>query len=109
MNSKDLPLLIVSESPDLLFSQETFIPELNDFVVFYKNNQGISGFSTVCPHFGGPLELSEDRSLLRCKWHDWRFEVASGCVTNRRVNTKSRTYRVIFSHENEKWEIYANS
>jgi len=46
------------------------------------DNQEITIVSSVCPHFGGELELVSDRKKVRCNWHHWEFDLDSGkCLT----------------------------
>jgi nitrite reductase/ring-hydroxylating ferredoxin subunit len=40
---------------------------------------GIRAYSGVCPHLGGPLlEARIEDGCVRCPWHDYRFDAATG-------------------------------
>jgi nitrite reductase/ring-hydroxylating ferredoxin subunit len=45
----------------------------------------IRAFSNVCPHKGGPLNEGQwlDRARVRCPWHGYVFDVATGRCLNR--------------------------
>jgi nitrite reductase/ring-hydroxylating ferredoxin subunit len=50
--------------------------------IFTENN--IVVFSTICPHFGGEMELVKSPIQLRCKWHHWSFDLKTGkCLSSK--------------------------
>jgi nitrite reductase/ring-hydroxylating ferredoxin subunit len=39
----------------------------------------ITAFSALCPHWLGPLdETPVEDGIVRCPWHDYRFDVRTG-------------------------------
>jgi nitrite reductase/ring-hydroxylating ferredoxin subunit len=59
-----------------------YIEELKDEIIaFFDDEQkNIKVFSSICPHFGGPLFY--DKKKIICKWHNWKFCKNSGkCLT----------------------------
>ena len=45
---------------------------------------GLVAHSTVCPHWLGPLgDVPVEDGAVRCPWHGYRFDVASGRCVNR--------------------------
>lgn len=57
--------------------------------------------STVCPHFGGPLNFDTETGTLYCPWHGWRFEPITGKCLNRKTNVRMRTYEQSKKDETE--------
>jgi nitrite reductase/ring-hydroxylating ferredoxin subunit len=55
---------------------------------------GRLAYSTVCPHFGGPLQIDFAAATAWCRWHDWRFSLISGRCINRNINCHLRKYSV---------------
>jgi len=49
--------------------------------------------STVCPHFGGPLEISGENELF-CPWHGWKFDMSSGTCKNRKSGCRLTFHRL---------------
>ncbi len=40
----------------------------------------VFALSETCPHRGGPLHAGQvTRGVVRCPWHLWQFDLASGC------------------------------
>jgi nitrite reductase/ring-hydroxylating ferredoxin subunit len=54
-----------------------WIDEFNDEVCGLYIDKKMYFYSSICPHFGGELELLK-KNVLRCKWHGWRFEALTG-------------------------------
>lgn len=46
----------------------------------------LAAHSTVCPHWLGPLDAApiEDGCMVRCPWHDYRFDLRSGASVDGR-------------------------
>lgn len=34
--------------------------------------------SSICLHMGGEFEVDWNTQQLRCRWHDWRFDIKTG-------------------------------
>jgi len=60
-----------------------WIDELKDEIIIFRDStNNVRIFSSVCPHFGGPIVFDKQIHQLKCKWHDWRFCVNTGeCLT----------------------------
>ena len=55
--------------------------------VFHHGGQ-VFALNETCPHRGGPLHLGEvEDGVVRCPWHDWRFDLATGASP---LNPRSR-------------------
>src|SRR3989338_211442 len=55
-----------------------WIESIKDEISALYAGDKVRVFSTVCPHFGGDFEYNEKKCLLRCKWHGWKFDAATG-------------------------------
>ena len=72
-----------------------WIDELKDEIsAFYVDDQ-IRVMSTVCPHFGGEFDLDEEKCLLRCRWHGWKFDLKSGKSLTKWEDYKDRNDSLI--------------
>ena len=60
--------------------------------LFVQEDDSISVFSSICPHFGGEIELFQNPPQLRCKWHDWRFDIKTGNCLSEVMPTSLRRY-----------------
>lgn len=60
-----------------------FIDKIKDeIIIFIDNKNEIRAFSSICPHFGGEIYFDFKNDLLRCKWHDWKFDKKDGkCIS----------------------------
>lgn len=39
--------------------------------------------NSICPHMGGPMSCGRiEDGKIYCPWHDWSFEVETGCSPN---------------------------
>ena len=65
--------------------------------VFVDNN--IVVYSTICPHFGGELELVKGSKKLRCKWHHWHFDLKTGKCLSSIMTACLRKYSFIEKDE----------
>jgi len=63
-----------------------------DEILIYELNQTIFAISGFCPHFGGPLELKDDK--IHCYWHDWAFDLRKHNCLNKKVNLSIRQYKI---------------
>lgn len=58
-----------------------FLSKIKDEVIIFSNNGEIKVFSSICPHFGGPITC--DNSHLKCPWHNYKFSKTNGqCLTH---------------------------
>ena len=48
--------------------------------------------STICPHFGGEFNYSSKKGVLRCKWHNFEYDVTSGKLLIYNLSTCLRHY-----------------
>ena len=63
-----------------------------DEILIYELNQTIFAISGFCPHFGGPLELKDDK--IHCHWHGWDFDLRKHNCLNKKVNLSIRQYKI---------------
>ena len=58
-----------------------FLSKIKDEVIIFSNNEEIKVFSSICPHFGGPI--SYDNGHLKCPWHNYKFSKTNGqCLSH---------------------------
>jgi nitrite reductase/ring-hydroxylating ferredoxin subunit len=52
-------------------------------LVLVRDAGGVRAFDARCPHMGYPLSQGHlEPGVLRCDWHHWRFDLATGgCLT----------------------------
>ena len=63
-------------------------------VAIFRHRDGLFALDETCPHRGAPLHQGiVDDGIVMCPWHQWRFELGTGCSP---VNPMSRvdTYPV---------------
>lgn len=79
---------------DMLNGSGSWDEARNDEILFIPSteNEPALEISTVCPHFGGPLNFEEDSETLHCPWHGWRFNARTGRCLNRETNVRLRLY-----------------
>ena len=65
--------------------------ELKDeLIIFLDKREKISIFSSICPHFGGPIgyheiKIKDDKPVFTCLWHNLQYFVETGqCVTQKK-------------------------
>lgn len=68
------------------------IEEWKDELSAFWADDKITVYSSVCPHWGGPVGCDRRRGGLFCPWHDWRFGADTGACTNRDVKLSLRRY-----------------
>ena len=68
------------------------IEGLNDEVSAFWADGKVQVYSSVCPHWGGPVSLDRGRGGLFCPWHDFRYGAESGACVNRDVKLSLRRY-----------------
>ena len=71
-----------------------FVDELRDEISAVFVSGEIYVVSSICPHFGGVLEVNEKRCEFRCIWHDWRFDIPTGKCKTYALKTSVRHYEV---------------
>jgi len=77
----------------------------------YRIDTELHALADRCPHRGAPLcsgriatpievrdgrlELGSRASILRCPWHKWEFEIATGrCLVDERLRVRTYAVRV---------------
>jgi nitrite reductase/ring-hydroxylating ferredoxin subunit len=77
----------------------------------YRVGEELHALADRCPHRGAPicagrvvtpvevrdgrLELGDRASVLRCPWHKWEFEIASGrCLVDERLRLRRYAIQV---------------
>jgi nitrite reductase/ring-hydroxylating ferredoxin subunit len=77
----------------------------------YRVGEELHALADRCPHRGAPicagrvvtpvevrdgrLELGDRASVLRCPWHKWEFEIASGrCLVDQRLRLRRYAVQV---------------
>ena len=57
-------------------------------IALFRYQGEVFALDETCPHRGGPLhEGSLDRGVVLCPWHQWQFDLKTGCSP---VNPLSR-------------------
>ena len=57
-------------------------------VAVFHHGGRVFALNETCPHRGGPLHSGEvEDGVVRCPWHDWRFDLATGASP---LNPRSR-------------------
>ena len=84
-----------------------WIDEFKDEVIVYRTNGKIHVRSSVCPHFGGPIQYNIQENYLYCSWHGLKFSTDGACLNSKKFksNLKKYTYELknnnIFVLKNE--------
>ena len=80
-------------------------------VGLYRLDDDLYALADRCPHRGGPLcsgriatpvevrdgtvTIGTPRSIVRCPWHKWEFEISTGrCLVDERLRVKRYSVRV---------------
>ena len=80
-------------------------------VGLYRLDDALYALADRCPHRGGPLcagrvatpvevrdgilTIGTPRSIVRCPWHKWEFEISSGrCLVDERLRVRTYAVRV---------------
>lgn len=82
------------KATSVLCSGETPIREMSDLVRTSKIDDVAVVYSSVCPHFGGPLEDHSAKGQVRCGWHGWIFDLRTGRCINRKVACRIKFYEL---------------
>ncbi|MEX1096836.1 MAG: Rieske 2Fe-2S domain-containing protein [Planctomycetales bacterium] len=72
-----------------------WIDDLRDEVVLVWLDGAPGAYSSVCPHFAGPLEPDFRSRTLYCPWHGWRFAMDDGRCLTHSMKCTVRRYEVI--------------
>jgi nitrite reductase/ring-hydroxylating ferredoxin subunit len=57
-------------------------------IAVFRHQGELFALDETCPHRGGPLhDGSIDRGVVLCPWHQWQFDLKTGCSP---VNPLSR-------------------
>ena len=94
--------IIFCERKELIQSKQVtrWIDQWRDEVTAIIHGGEIFVVSSVCPHFGGELKFEKKRSLFRCNWHHWEFNLIDGkCLT---FPIAACLWRYDFEIENDK-------
>ena len=69
--------------------------EKNKEIIVLKHNNKIKVFDSVCPHFGGRLEIDDnDINKLVCPFHGLKFDIKT-CLGTNNIYKKIKKYNVI--------------
>lgn len=56
-----------------------WVEELRDeLTAFYLNEDQVVVMSSICLHNGGEFDVDWEKEQLRCRWHDWKFDIKTG-------------------------------
>lgn len=97
MHNNKNRLLYLTDKQELKKKRQIikFFEELKDEIIcFLDNEENIKIFSSICPHFGGEIYYDIKNSILRCKWHDWKFCKNTGKCLNDLVNLQLNSYEL---------------
>lgn len=49
-------------------------------MILVRVEGGLRAYRNVCPHANAPLHTGRvAHGVLRCPWHGWEFDLATGC------------------------------
>lgn len=72
-----------------------WVEELADEVTVVRLRGALVARSSVCPHFGGPLEPNAATGRMRCAWHAWQFDLDTGECLTHSLGVRVRSYRAV--------------
>lgn len=56
-----------------------WVEELRDeLTALYLGEDQIVVLSSICLHNGGEFDVDRQKEQLRCRWHDWKFDIKTG-------------------------------
>ena len=86
----------------------------DELIVYLDSKNEIKIFSSICPHFGGPITYDKKNNKLKCYWHNFIYSSKDGQCLNHPIKLTLRSYNFkIKSSESEnnnskiKKKIYA--
>lgn len=69
-----------------------WVDDWRDEISAFSVNSEIVVISSICPHFGGEFDQPDEKGIVRCKWHGWRFDTFTGKCLTYRTATSLRRY-----------------
>jgi nitrite reductase (NADH) small subunit len=108
----DVKRAFVARAEDFPPGTMRFVAEGKQGIGVYNVNGEYYALSNYCPHRGAPLclgpiegavkaggapyqlEWERDKEFVRCPWHGWEFEIASG-EARARSGHRARSWKVI--------------
>jgi len=49
-------------------------------IALFRHQEEVFALDETCPHRGGPLHDGHvDRGVVLCPWHQWQFDLRTGC------------------------------
>jgi nitrite reductase/ring-hydroxylating ferredoxin subunit len=90
-----LPRYVICRAEDIQPGETRQVTVGGREIAIFNINGEYYGLSNSCPHQGGPLctgpvvgylasarpgeyEFDENRRLIKCPWHGWEFDIATG-------------------------------
>jgi nitrite reductase/ring-hydroxylating ferredoxin subunit len=70
----------------------TWVKELRDEIIVFKNNNKIYIKSSICPHFGGTISYDSTQKNLFCYWHGLKFSIEGKCINNKNFKSCLNSY-----------------
>ena len=55
----------------------------DEIIIFFNKRKKISIFSSICPHFGGPITYNQTEKILHCHWHGLKFSHEGKCLNQK--------------------------
>jgi len=78
-----------------------FVDEWKDEIIaFVDINKEVKVFSSICPHFGGPILFNFRNNQLKCKWHAWKFCAKTGKCLSYSIKSHLKEYKHLIEGEN---------
>ncbi len=68
--------------------------ELRDEITVFERDGEVVALSSICPHFGGELNVDHDGGEIVCRWHAFRFGAEDGICRSHSLKAKLRSYAV---------------
>jgi nitrite reductase/ring-hydroxylating ferredoxin subunit len=63
-------------------------------IALFRHQGEVFALDETCPHRGGPLHDGRlDRGVVLCPWHQWQFDLRTGCSPLNPLS-RVRTYPV---------------
>jgi len=76
-----------------------WVDELRDEITAVYFDGHIVVFSSVCPHFGGEMEVDFKNRCFKCKWHAWKFCLNSGECKSHGFSARLRKYSYLANND----------